>query len=228
MTSSETSPEPDSDETTSDERPADEQLADEDLADGGAADESPETESSETESPETESPVNESPEAESGRRPGRTVVAAVVAALVVIALAVATGFTASWYTADRQREQLDDRYRDTARQGVLNLISVSADRADRDVDRILEGATGDFRADFGARSKDFIDVVQQMKVTSKGTVNAVGLESSNEHEATALVSATSLVTNGTGADEEPRVWRLRVHLQHSDGTILIEKVDYAV
>lgn len=218
MSSSETSPESDPAGTTAEESPADE----------CAADESPEADSPEAESPEAESTEAESTEIESPRRRGRAVVGAVVAALVVIALAVATGFTASWYTADRQREQLDDSYRASARQGVLNLISVSPDRADRDVDRILEGATGDFRADFGARSKDFIDVVKQLEVTSKGTVNAVGLESSNEHKAIALVSATSLVTNGAGAEEEPRVWRLRVHLQHSDGTVLIEKVDYAV
>lgn len=162
-------------------------------------------------------------------RSRRGVIAAAVTGLVVVALAVTTGFTANWYLDDRDREHLDSQYVDTARQGVLNVISVSADRADRDVDRILESATGDFRADFASRSKDFIDVVKQMKVTSKGTVNSVGIETSDEHSATLLVSATSLVTNESGATQEPRVWRLRVHLRHQDDDrILIEKVDFAV
>ncbi|WP_051198436.1 hypothetical protein [Gordonia shandongensis] len=162
------------------------------------------------------------------RRSRRRVLTAIVVAVVVIGLAAATGFTADRYLTERSREHRDAQYVDAARQGVLNVISVSADRADRDVDRILETATGDFRADFAARSADFIDVVKKMKVTSKGTVNAVGIESSDEHEATLLVSATSLVTNGSGADEEPRVWRLRVHLRNDDDRILIEKVDFAV
>lgn len=166
------------------------------------------------------------PTADRGRR-GRLAVAA-VAATAIVALVVTTGFTARWYVADRDREQMDSRYVDAARQGVANVISVSADRADRDVDRILENATGDFRADFASRSKDFIEVVKQMKVTSTGTVNAVGIEDSDEHEASLLVSATSLVTNGSGAEQEPRVWRLRVHLLHDDDRILIDKVDFAV
>ena len=165
-------------------------------------------------------------DADRGRRRG--VIAAVVAGVMVVALAVTTGFTASWYVNDRSREHLDAQYIDTARQGVLNVISVSADRADRDVDRILASATGDFRADFASRSKDFVEVVKQMKVTSRGTVNSVGIESSDDHEATLLVSATSLVTNGAGAQEDPRVWRLRVKLQHDDDGILIEKVDFAI
>ncbi|MCF8571255.1 hypothetical protein L5G32_13355 [Gordonia sp. HY002] len=173
-------------------------------------------------SPEPDSPA----EPDSGTRRG--LITGIAIGAVILALAVATGFTASWYVSDRDREQLDAQYVDAARQGVLNVISVSADRADRDVDRILEGSTGEFRADFAGRSKDFIDVVKQMKVTSKGTVNAVGIETSDEHAARLLVSATSLVTNGSGAQEEPRVWRLRVHLQHGDDRILIEKVDFAV
>ncbi|MGO3327298.1 hypothetical protein [Gordonia sp. (in: high G+C Gram-positive bacteria)] len=165
------------------------------------------------------------------RRPDERLglITGIVVGAVVVALAVVTGFTASWYVGDRDRDQLDAQYVDAARRGVLNVISVSADRADSDVDRILEGSTGEFRADFAGRSKDFIDVVKQMKVTSKGTVNAVGIETSDEHAASLLVSATSLVTNGSGAQEEPRVWRLRVHLQHGDDDrILIEKVDFAV
>ena len=166
-------------------------------------------------------------EPDSGSRRG--LITGIAVGAVIVALAVVTGFTASWYVGDRDREQLDAQYVDTARQGVLNVISVSADRADSDVDRILEGSTGEFRADFAGRSKDFIDVVKQMKVTSKGTVNSVGIETSDEHAASLLVSATSLVTNGSGAQEEPRVWRLRVHLQHGDDDrILIEKVDFAV
>ena len=103
-----------------------------------------------------------------------------------------------------------------------------ADRVDRDVDRILELSTGEFRTDFAARSQDFIEVVQKLKVSTEGTVNAVGLESSNEQKAVAMLSATSLVTNTAGAEAEPRIWRMRVHLINDDGTVLIEKVDFAV
>lgn len=147
---------------------------------------------------------------------------------VIAALAALTWFTATAVGDDRDRDRLDEQYLSTARHGVRSLISVNSANADEDVDRILESATGDFRSDFSSRADDFIKVVKQMDVSSEGTVNAAGIESSDEDRAVVLVSATSLVTNGAGAQEEPRVWRLRVHLVNTDGRVLIEKVDYAV
>lgn len=158
----------------------------------------------------------------------RTRVAATLVVIVAAALAVSTYLGVRAVSADNDLATLDAQYRGAARTGVTNLISVDANRADKDVDRILAGATGEFRSDFAARSADFINVVRQLKVTSKGTVNEVGLESSSESQAVALVSATSTVTNESGAQEEPRVWRLRVHLTRKDGTTLISKVEYAV
>ncbi|GAC56358.1 hypothetical protein GOHSU_04_02280 [Gordonia hirsuta DSM 44140 = NBRC 16056] len=153
---------------------------------------------------------------------------AVAGVCVIAVLATLTWFTATSVGDDRDRDRLDEQYLSTARHGVRSLISVNSANADEDVDRILENATGDFRSDFSSRADDFIKVVKQMDVSSEGTVNAAGIESSDEDKAVVLVSATSLVTNGAGAQEEPRVWRLRVHLVHTDDRVLIEKVDYAV
>ena len=52
-----------------------------------------------------------------------------------------------------------------ARQGALNLTTIDWQHADADVQRILDGATGQFHDDFAKRSQPFIDVVKQAKST---------------------------------------------------------------
>ncbi|WP_169816292.1 hypothetical protein [Nocardia miyunensis] len=52
--------------------------------------------------------------------------------------------------------------------------------------------------------------MKQAHVSTTGTVSAAGIESISGDDAKVLVAATSRVTDATGANNEPRVWRLRV------------------
>jgi hypothetical protein len=63
------------------------------------------------------------------------------------------------------------------RQGALNLTTIDWQNADRDVQRILNGATGQFHDEFATRSQPFVDVIKQAKSTSVGTIAEAGLES---------------------------------------------------
>ena len=53
-----------------------------------------------------------------------------------------------------------DLFVQTARQGAVNLTTISYTEVDADVQRILDSATGAFRDDFDKRSKPFIEVVK--------------------------------------------------------------------
>lgn len=78
------------------------------------------------------------------------------------------------------------------------MTTIDWQRADADVHRILDGATGEFYDDFAKRSQPFIDAVKQAKAKTVGTIKEAGLESETADSAQALV-ATSVLTSS--ADE---------------------------
>ncbi|MGU3432533.1 hypothetical protein ACNHUS_05900 [Actinomycetes bacterium M1A6_2h] len=126
----------------------------------------------------------------------------------------------------RRSDELSQQYLQAARQGVLDLTSISADTVDADTARVLNASTGTFADEFRSRITDFASVVKQADVTAVGSITEAGIETMNNDSATALVAATSKVTNSAGAQEEPRVWRLRVTLANQDGNVLISNVEF--
>lgn len=172
---------------------------------------------------EAESP----PPPGSWRRPGRSVGLA-SAGVALVAIVSTTGWM---YTQHRnfdaeaaQRAQ----YVQAARDGVTAMISIDFNHAQDDVKRVLDASTGKFKDDFGSRADSFAAVVEQAKVNTTGEVTAAGIESTDDHSATILVSAVSKVTNAAGAEQEPRIWRLRVVVDQVDGKALMSKVDFAI
>jgi Mce-associated membrane protein len=153
---------------------------------------------------------------------------AVVAA--VIGIFAFAGFSA--YMVLEHRDTTRHQHRQAAfvagaKQGVLNMISLDFNKAKADVQRVIDGSTGEFQADFQQRANDFISVVIESKAVTEGTVHAAALESINGNSAVVLVSATSQVTNSPpGKDEPPRMWRLRVTVAEVGGHYKMSKVEY--
>jgi len=106
------------------------------------------------------------------------------------------------------------------------MTSLDFNRATDDVQRILDGSTGSFKNDFQARADDFINVVKQSQVVTKGTVKATAIESMSQDSAVVLVAATSEVTNAAGAQQEPRSWRLSVTVSRDGGDLKMSKVEF--
>jgi len=113
-----------------------------------------------------------------------------------------------------------------ARQSVVTLMSLDFNKAKEDVQRIIDNSTGQFRDDFNNQAEDFVKVAQESKVITKVSVNATAVEKMTKDTATVLVSATSNVTNSSGANQEPRSWRLSVDLQRDGGQIKMAKVEF--
>ncbi|MEE4023433.1 hypothetical protein V1Y59_10120 [Gordonia sp. PKS22-38] len=160
------------------------------------------------------------------RRPSRRAVAfAVLVAITLIALAATTliGLHHRQTQADETRA---NDFTAVAERGVTAITSLDYKNAERDVERIVNQSTGEFRNDFTGRAEDFTSVIEQSKVTTKGEVTGSAVESMNADSAVVLVSARSEVTNAAGAQEEPRTWRLRVTVSDDDGTMKISKVDF--
>jgi Mce-associated membrane protein len=154
-------------------------------------------------------------------------IAAVAGILLIICFAGASAYMVNEHRDTTRHQQREAAFVGGARQGVLNMISLDFNKAKEDVQRVIDGSTGQFRDDFQQRANDFISAVTQSKAVTEGTVHAAALESINGDSAVVLVSATSQVTNSPpGKDEPPRMWRLRVTIAEVGGQYKMSKVEY--
>ena len=134
------------------------------------------------------------------------------------------------FTADRDHSaEQDDRiaFVQAAKQGVVNMTSIDFNNARRDVQRVIDGSTGEFRKDFEGRSASFVDVVTKSKVSTEGEIQNAGIEKVNsDGSAVVLIASTSKVNNEAGAQNEQRAWRLRVTVMPSEGQLKMSKVEF--
>jgi len=156
-----------------------------------------------------------------GRRPVRLALTVGVAASVVgMALAGWFGFDA--YHA-RQADQQRDLFLQVARQGALNLTTISYTQIYDDVERILESATGEFYDDFDQRAAPFIEVMKQSQAATEGTITEAAVESEEHDHAQVLVAVSVKTSNGGVVEDAPRLWRMRIGVQKvDDGTKVAE------
>jgi Mce-associated membrane protein len=153
--------------------------------------------------------------------------AAIAAVIGIIAFAGSSAYMVLEHRDATRHQQREAAFVAGAKQGVLNMISLDFNKAKADVQRVIDGSTGEFQADFQHRANDFIQVVIASKAVTEGTVHAAALESLNGNSAVVLVSATSQVTNSPpGKDEPPRMWRLRVTIAEVGGKYKMSKVEY--
>lgn len=169
----------------------------------------------------------ESTAGQAGWRRWTPLIAGVAAIVIICAFAGFSAYMLLQHRDTTKHQQREAAFVAGAKQGVLNMISLDFNKAKEDVQRVIDGSTGEFKADFQQRSNDFISVVTQSKAVTEGTVNAAALESIKGDSAVVLVSATSQVTNSPpGKDEPPRIWRLRVTVANVGGQYKMSKVEY--
>lgn len=157
-------------------------------------------------------------------RSRRSKVLEVAAVIAICGFLAVSGYLA-WchHTATREKEQTA-AFAGAARQELINLTSFDFRHAKEGVQRVLDNATGEFRDDFASRAADFTTVVEKSQVVTEGRVGAVAVESMDTDSAVVLVAATSNVTNAAGAEEELRVWRMRLTVTREGDEYKVSKV----
>ncbi len=169
-------------------------------------------------------PADDAPVRPAGMSPVRT------AATVGVCLALVLGGLCGWLGyrdhQARQSEQLRALFIETGKRAAVNLTTVDHTRAEADVKRILDSATGAFRDDFTNRSGQFIDVVQKARSTSSGTVTEAGLESVDGDEGRVLVAVTVTTSSMDVADQPLRYWRMALTVRKVDDGAKVAKVDF--
>jgi Mce-associated membrane protein len=138
--------------------------------------------------------------------------AAVAGVAVVAVLAGLSGWLGYRAYERHQAGAQRDLFVQVARQGAVNLTTISYTEIDADVQRIIDLSTGAFREDFEQRSKPFIEVVKAAQSKSEGTVTDAGLESQRGDSAQVLV-AVAVKSQTAGGEEAPREWRMRIEVR---------------
>jgi Mce-associated membrane protein len=145
---------------------------------------------------------------------------------IVVALATLVGWLGFRSYQSHQAQAQRSLFLQVAKQGALNLTTIDWQHADADVQRILDGATGQFQDDFTARSGPFIEIVKKAKSVTVGTVTEAGLESVSADNAQALVAVAVATSNAGTAEPEPRAWRLRVFVQKVGDQAKVSNVEF--
>jgi Mce-associated membrane protein len=217
-------PEIEPDETEVADEPEDVET-EESAVDEESADEADETDEAE------ESDADEKPVRLPSRRltlPRWSTIAAVVAVVVTLAALSASVYMVLGHRHATEQRQRAAEFAAAAKQGVVTLTSLDFNDAKSGVQHIVEDATGSFKDDFLKMSGDFVKVVEQSKVVSRGTVQAtaVDLDTMTQDSAVVLVACTSEVTNAAGAKQDPRTYRLIVTMTREGGQLKMSKVEF--
>ena len=152
------------------------------------------------------------------------------AVLFALAAAVALAVLVGWlgFRAYQSAEVHTQRshFLQVARQGALNLTTIDWQKAEGDVQRILDGATGQFHDDFAKRTRPFVDVVKQAKSTSVGTITEAGLESEGAGTAQVLVAVAVKTSNAGAPEQDPRAWRMRIFVEQVGEQAKVSNVEF--
>lgn len=167
-----------------------------------------------------------SPSASTRVRPtARTLVLVAVAAAAVACLVLAA-LTVPRLAAAGEREQRRTEVLQAARQHAVNFTTLDHQHLDRDLGRVLDGATGEFKEQFRAGTKDLSELVTANQAVSEGEVLEAGIVSDDEDSARVLVVADSTVTNSAGPDPQKRHYRLQLDLVRDGGRWLVSDLQF--
>jgi len=109
---------------------------------------------------------------------------------------------------------------------VLMMTSIDASKARDDMQRFADDTTGMFKAGILLGAEDAVKAVEQSKVSSKGTVQAVAVQSMTEDSAIVLVAAKTEFTKPGQAKPDSRSSRLVVSVQRDGGQLKISRVEF--
>jgi Mce-associated membrane protein len=175
--------------------------------------------------PPAEPPAGPSEQADTRgrrRRPARPSWGLVAAALLVALLALAV--VAGLLLARPSQDDLRNSALEAARTYSASVTTYDASTLDRDVERVLRVATGDFREEYESTIDQLRPQIEQQKTVAVGTVVAAGVETLEDDRASVVVAVDQNITTA-GQPARTEANRLRMALVRRDGSWLVERVE---
>jgi Mce-associated membrane protein len=153
---------------------------------------------------------------------------ALLALLAVVAVAAVVLGATSWsrIATASDRDTRRTEILAAARQQAVNFTTLDYRHLDRDLGRVLRGATGDFRKQFRAGTDDLSTLVTQNKAVSQGQVLEAGIVSDDADSARVLVVADSTVTNSADPTPQKRHYRMQLDLVRDGGRWLVSDLQF--
>lgn len=146
--------------------------------------------------------------------------------VICVALAALAGWLGFRAYQSHQAQEQRALFVQVGRQGALNLTTIDWQRADTDVQRILDSATGKFYDDMSKRQEPFIGVVKKAQSKSVGTITEAGLESESGDDAQVLVAVSVQTSNLGATDQRPRAWRMRISVHKTGDEVKVSNVEF--
>jgi Mce-associated membrane protein len=147
-------------------------------------------------------------------------------AVALVGVLVAAGVFARQSFDQAQLETARQQALAAARQATVDFVSISATTIDRDLQRIADHATGQFKDEFTQDMSQVRTAVVDNKVDSHGTVVRAAVVSASRTSAVVLVAVDATVKNASAPDGRLSHYRIRVSLAVQSGRWLVSKLDF--
>lgn len=158
-------------------------------------------------------------------RPGRKAIAFAAAVVVVCAALTASGYLVWYHRQTVQQRQRAAEFATVARNAIMTMLSIDPNKARDDLQRFADETTGIFKVSVLMGDEDLVHAVEESKTSTKGTVQAVAVESMTTDSAVVLIAAKSELTKPGQAKPESRSIRLVVGVKRDAGQLKISRVD---
>ncbi len=111
------------------------------------------------------------------------------------------------------------------RQAILDLDALSVATIDRDLERVLKGATGKFKDQFAKAQADLKGLIVERKTTSVGEILSSGVVEADQDTATVLIAVDRLVKDSTTPEGTTARDRWKLVLELIDGRWLVADLE---
>ncbi|WP_297626731.1 hypothetical protein [Nocardia sp.] len=175
----------------------------------------------------TETPESDvvSPTPETSRRWSRPIRLAALAVSIVVPLAAATFFYTR-YDSNRTVMDAEGTVRGIACDYAKTMTNYDSQNIDKYVPAVLDGATGDFKTEFGKTSSELKDVITGAQIKSEARDARCGVESVDATHANVVIAMSiSISSLGTQGKQVPSQISLVASLDKIDGKWLVSKLD---
>jgi Mce-associated membrane protein len=149
-----------------------------------------------------------------------------LAGVVVVALLVLAGERSMAWRDQRQQVADEKAAAAAATAEVDGLIDISGSTSKTAVDKLLAGATAEFRHDLETQADSLRKALTENKVTATGDVVSTGVVKLDDGRATVIVAAAGSVKNKQAKSGQPRNYRLKVDLQQDGGRWLVSGLEF--